>query len=300
MKVLLTGGTGLIGRALCHRLANAGHELTVFSRRPESVARLCGVGVACMGSLDEYSPDRTFDAVINLAGEPIFDARWTENRKRRLWESRVKLTEDLVAKMLVSNMPPKVLLSGSAIGYYGNQGDLEVTEAVPAGTDFGAQLCEAWEQAALKARRPGVRVCLLRTGLVLTRKGGLLGRMVPAFQLGLGARLGDGRQWMSWIHIDDYINAVEWLLGQANAEGPFNMTAPQPVTNAVFTSALAKILRRPAVFGAPAWALRPLLGEMAELLLGSQRAKPNGLGALGYKFTHSELNAALAQLWASS
>ncbi len=205
--------------------------------------------------LTEWQPDRTFDAVINLAGEPIIDARWTSRRKQVLWDSRVSLTGDLVRHIAAARHKPGVLLSGSAVGYYGNRGDAVLDESAAAGEDFAARLCKAWEEAAQGAEKLGTRVCLLRTGLVLSRRGGLLGRMLLPFKLGMGARLGDGKQWMSWIHIDDYVAMLLNLLRDAHARGPYNMTAPQPVTNAEFTSALAAALHRPALFVMPAMIL---------------------------------------------
>lgn len=163
----------------------------------------CGAGVHALASLAEWHPAQSFDAVINLAGEPIADARWTAKRKQALWDSRVTLTEALVRRIVAAERKPSVLLSGSAVGYYGNRGDTMLDEAADAGEDFAAQLCKAWEDAARVAENSGVRVCLLRTGLVLSNNGGLLGRMLPPFRLGLGTRVGDGRQWMSWIHIKD-------------------------------------------------------------------------------------------------
>jgi len=192
MRILMTGGTGLIGRRLCRELRDKGHELTVLSRRPETVAAMCGAGVHAMHSLEEWLPEQAFDAVINLAGEPIADAQWTEKRKKKLWDSRVTLTEMLVQKIAAARHKPAVLLSGSAIGYYGN-GETPVDESAQAGNDFAAQLCRAWEDAASAAQSLGVRVCLLRTGLVLAPQGGLLGRLWLPFKLGLGARLGNGR-----------------------------------------------------------------------------------------------------------
>lgn len=191
---------------------------------------------------------------------------------------------------------PAVLLSGSAVGYYGNRGDAAQDEAANAGEDFAAQLCKAWEDAALGATQAGVRVCLLRTGLVLSNDGGLLGRMLPPFKFGLGARLGDGKQWMSWVHIDDYVAMLLRLLHDARASGPYNMTAPQPVTNAEFTSTLAKALHRPALFAAPALLLKLAMGERACLLLEGQKVLPVKISASGYRFQFANLADALGNL----
>jgi uncharacterized protein len=296
MHILVTGGTGLIGKQLCKALLAEGHELTVFSRNPASVPVKCGTGVHAMATLGEWHPGQTFDAVINLAGEPIVDARWTARRKQVLWESRVTLTGELVKHIASAGYKPAVLLSGSAVGYYGNRGDAELDEAADAGEDFAAQLCKAWEDAARTAEQVGVRVCLLRTGLVLSNKGGLLGRMLPPFKLGLGARLGDGKQWMSWVHINDYVAMLLRLLHDAQASGPYNMTAPQPVTNAEFTADLAKVLHRPALFAAPALLLKLAMGERACLLLEGQKVLPGKMSATGYRFQFTNLADALSNL----
>jgi uncharacterized protein (TIGR01777 family) len=297
MRILITGGTGLIGKHLCKALLTEGHELTVFSRKPASVPAKCGAGVHAMAALAEWQPDMVFDAVINLAGEPIVDARWTEQRKQVLRASRIALTEELVRRIAAAERKPVVLLSGSAVGYYGGRGDEELEETSGAGTDFPAQLCIDWEAAASAAEGHGVRVCLLRTGLILSKEGGLLGRMVPAFKLGLGARVGDGRQWMSWVHIEDYVAMVLRLLRDEQMRGPYNMTAPSPVTNAEFTKALAAVLRRPAPFVAPAALLRLSMGESASLLLEGQRVLPKRMLASGRPIRFERLEDALKNLF---
>lgn len=297
MHILITGGTGLIGKQLCKALLAEGHELTVLSRNPASVPAKCGAGVHAMVALSEWLPGKTFDAVINLAGEPIVDAHWTERRKQILWDSRVTLTKDLVMHIATAGRKPVVLISGSAVGYYGNRGDTEMYETADAGEDFAAQLCKAWEDAAREAEKSGVRVCLLRTGLILSNQGGLLGRMLLPFKLGLGARLGNGKQWMSWVHIDDYVAMVLRLLHDAEASGPYNMTAPQPATNAEFTAALAKALHRPALFVAPAPLLKLAMGERSCLLLEGQKVLPGKMTAAGYQFKFSRLADALGNLF---
>jgi uncharacterized protein (TIGR01777 family) len=249
-----------------------------------------------MSSLEEWRPDRTFDAVINLAGEPIVDKAWTERRKQALRGSRIALTEALVRCIAAARQKPAVLLSGSAIGYYGDTGDEELEENAEAGSDFAATLCRDWEAAAKVAEDYGVRVCLLRTGLVLSKNGGLLGRMLLPFRLGLGARLGDGKQWMSWVHIDDYVALVQRLLRDEQMRGPFNMTAPQPVTNAEFTRSLASMLHRPAFFIAPALLLRLAMGERAALLLEGQRVLPAKLMKSGCQFKFPHFASALSSV----
>jgi len=296
MHILITGGTGLIGRHLCKALLAEGHELTVFSRNPASVAAKCGAGVHAMAALADWKPDRFFDAVINLAGEPIVDARWTEQRKHVLRDSRIALTEELVRRIAAAERKPAVLLSGSAVGYYGGRGDELLDETSGAGNDFPARLCIDWEAAAAAAEKLGVRVCLSRTGLILSKEGGLLARMLPPFRLGMGTRVGDGRQWMSWVHIDDYVAMALRLLRDETMRGPYNMTSPCPVTNAEFTATLATVLRRPAPFVAPAALLRLTMGESAGMLLEGQRMLPKRLLAAGLTFRFGSLEAALKDL----
>ena len=296
MHILITGGTGLIGRKLCKALLTGGHELTVLSRNPTSVPIKCGTGVHAMRALTEWDSDKIFDAVINLAGEPIVDARWTERRKQTLWDSRVTLTEELVKHIANAEHKPKVLLSGSAIGYYGNRNDTALDEQENAGKDFPAQLCKAWENAASVAEQAGVRVCLLRTGLVLSNNGGFLEPMLLPFKLGLGTCLGDGTQWMSWVHIDDYVAVLLKLLRDPQASGPYNMTSPQPSTNAEFTATLAKVLHRPALFKMPAHLLKLAMGERACLLVEGQKVLPSKISAMGYRFQFSDLSDALHDL----
>jgi len=266
-----------------------------LSRHPETVAAKCGAGVEAMRTLAEWTPQRAFDAVINLAGEPIVDAWWSARRKQMLWDSRVTLTGELVRRISAAELKPAVLLSGSAVGYYGDRGDTVLDENAGAGAGFSAELCKAWEGAA-RAAEPAVRVCLLRTSPVLSRDGGLLGKMLLPFKLGLGARLGNGRQWMSWIHIDDYVAQVLRLLQDAQAHGPFNMAAPQPVTNAEFTRTLAHVLHRPAFFVAPGFMLKMTMGERSALLLEGQRVLPVRLEAAGARFAFADLESALRAL----
>lgn len=296
MRILIMGGTGLIGRQLCAVLLTQGHELTVLSRHPETVASKCGKGVRALSSLDEWTAEKTFDAVINLSGEPIVDAYWSDKRKQMLLDSRVALTQKLVQRIASAHQKPTVLLSGSAVGYYGNAGDAALDESMAAGHDFPAELCATWESAARVAEQSGVRVCLLRTGLVLSKRGGLLERMLLPFKLALGARLGDGKQWMSWVHIDDYVAMVLRLLNDAALNGAFNMTAPAPVTNAEFTQALAQTLHRPALFVAPSFVLKLAMGERACLLLEGQCVLPKRLESSGFQFAHPRLDGALQDL----
>jgi uncharacterized protein (TIGR01777 family) len=296
MHILLTGGTGLLGRALCRHWTQQGHQLTVWSRTPQRVAALCGAQVRGIGGLDEIG-DQPLDAVINLAGAPIADRPWTRKRKALLWASRITLTEQLLAWLQQRQQKPRVLLSGSAVGWYGDGGERELHEDSPQITDdFGAQLCGAWEETAQRAEALGIRVVLVRTGLVLAADGGFLARLLPPFRFGLGGPVGDGRQWMPWIHIADQIALIEFLLQQEQARGPYNACAPEPVRNADFARALGRVLHRPALLPAPAFLLRMALGELAGLLLGGQRALPVRLQEAGFRFRFTDLDLALADL----
>ena len=296
MKILLTGGTGLIGRAMCAALMERRHSLTVFSRRPDTVAEKCGAAVRAIGSLDEWRPGDHYDAVINLAGEPIAGARWSDKRKKTLWDSRVSLTIALLEKISRAKTKPDTLLSGSAVGIYGDCGDRAIDESGVAADDFGARLCNAWEQEARKAEEYNVRTCLLRTGLVLSRDGGILRQLSIPFKLGLGARIGGGKQWMSWIHIADQVAVMLALLDEPRHRGAFNLCAPNPVTNAAFTRHFGLAVNRPALLAVPAFAVNAALGESAYLLLGGQKALPTKLAANGYRFRYPDLDGALEDL----
>jgi uncharacterized protein (TIGR01777 family) len=277
MRILVTGGTGFIGRALCRRLLADGNAVGVLSRQPATFAGLFGAHAQPIEFPIQTADIEGYDAVVNLAGAPIFGPRWSTARKQLLRDSRVQLTEQLVGRLGQLSKPPRVLLSGSAIGYYGDHGATAVDETASPSNGFSHELCAAWELAGQRAVEFGMRVCTLRTGVVLGPDGGLLQRMSVPFRLGLGGRLGDGRQWMSWIHLEDHLNAMLHLLQDPRASGPFNLTAPNPVTNGAFTEALARLLRRPAFLHLPAPLLRLLFGEMSELLLASQKVLPKRL-----------------------
>ncbi|MBR7800096.1 TIGR01777 family oxidoreductase [Undibacterium fentianense] len=297
MEILITGGTGQIGRRLCAALMARGDHLTVLSRQSTSqVQRLCGSTVSHMQRLDEWRPEKYFDAVINLAGEPIIDAAWTAQRRQQIRESRIGLTQALLKKMAEATRAPTILLSGSAIGYYGLVAEKELAEDAPAAEDFSAQLCRDWEQVANQATAFGVRVVLLRTGLVLDPLGGILKKMRLPFQMGVGCRLGNGQQWMSWIHHQDYLRALLFLLDSKDAHGAFNMTAPTPVRNSEFTQALAASLHRPVWLVAPTPILRMVMGERADLLLGGQKVLPRALIQHEFKFAFADLPAALQDM----
>ncbi|MNO66736.1 Epimerase family protein [compost metagenome] len=296
MHILLTGGTGLIGRRLCRYWNAAGHRLTVLSRHPERVAALCGAEVRGIASFEELD-DEQVDAVVNLAGEPIADRPWSVKRKALLWDSRVRLTERLVEWLEKRSQRPAVLISGSAVGWYGDAGERPLSEdSTAAGEDFASELCLAWEQVASEAGKLGIRVVHVRTGLVLAPDGGFLQRMLTPFRMGAGGQLGNGRQWMSWVHIDDEVALIDFLLQRPDAEGPYNACAPQPVRNRDFTRALGEALQRPTLLGVPGFALRMLLGEMSVLLLGGQRVIPQRLQDAGFQFRFNDLPTALADV----
>ncbi len=293
MKILITGGTGFIGRTLCHRLLDPGHELIVLSRRPEQVKKLCGESVTALSNLEDLSSEEIFNAIINLSGEGIADRLWTKKRKQKLLDSRINITEQLIAYVARARQKPSVMISGSAVGYYGSNSKSEPDESTDNPDDFAQQLCKQWEAAAEPVREHAVRLCILRTGLVIGKDGGFVKRMLLPFKLGLGGRLGDGKQWMSWIHKDDLIAIIELLLTSSDLEGNFNATAPEPVTNAEFSLCLAKNLKRPAIFPVPAIVLRLLLGEMSQLLLGGQKVIPERLTEQKFHFQFESLNSAL-------
>ncbi len=300
MRILLTGGTGLIGRALCAHWQAQGHRVTVWSRQPQRVAALCA-GAHGVARLSDIAPGDAPDAVVNLAGAPIADRPWTAARQRLLWASRVDVTEELVRWMGQLPHPPQALLSASAVGWYGDRQEqgLDEHSPPPAHADFGSTLCQAWEAAALRAGALGVRVSVLRIAPVLAPQGGMLGRLRLPFLLGLGGRLGSGSQWMPWVHLDDVVGLFDCVLQQRDCQGVYNACAPGAVRNAEFTQALAAALQRWAVLPAPAWMLRLLLGEMAVLLLGSQHLQPLRTLQAGYRFRHPELRPALAALYSS-
>ncbi|OQW79985.1 MAG: TIGR01777 family protein [Proteobacteria bacterium ST_bin11] len=295
-SILICGGTGFLGSALSKLLIQKGYSVTVLSRSTEKVVAMFGDSVEAISSVANLPDSASFKAVINLAGAGIFDQRWNEARKQLLRDSRIKLTEELVAWIAASAQPTPLFISGSAIGVYGDQGDKFLTEQSGSITDFSQQLCADWEAAALEAEKFGSRVCLIRTGLVLSDNGGILKRMLLPFRFGLGGRMGNGRQWMSWIHLYDWLAIVEAMLEHAEMRGPYNATAPNPVNNQQFSSSLASALNRPMLLPLPEKALKLLLGEMAALVLGSQRVVPERLIAQGFTFKYSQLDTALRDI----
>lgn len=296
MDILITGGTGSIGRVLCRELQENGHHLTVLSRKPEKVKSICGEGVTAISTLDDLSATARFDAVVNLAGEIVIGPYWTENRKKILWDSRVTVTEQLVKFIGRAEFKPKVLISTSAVGYYGNGRNEIINEDSPGSGGYAHKLCDGWEKAAAKVKELGVRLCIVRFGLVLMTHGGMLKSMLPSFRLGMGARIGDGDQWMPWIHYADLVSIIEFLLDHSELSGMFNGVSPNPVTNREFTASLAKQLKRPAFLFVPAFLLKVAMGEMGQLLLEGQRAMPKHLQDAGFEFRYPSLDAALTEI----
>ena len=297
MHVLITGATGLIGRHLVAQL-QAHHQVTVLTRNAARARAILGEDVTCRTSLSGQRTLDGIDAVINLAGEPIADRRWSREQKRRLCDSRWQLTGQLASLIRASAVPPAVFISGSATGYYGDQGEAVVTEEEVPHDEFTHQLCARWEELALTAESAQTRVCLLRTGVVLAPHGGALAKMVPPFRLGLGGPFGDGRQYLPWIHLDDMVAGILYLLAHTELRGAFNMVAPYPVHNDKFAATLAEVLNRPAFLRVPAFAVRLLMGEAAVLVLTGQRAIPKRLEAAGFHFRFSELEEALSNVLA--
>jgi uncharacterized protein len=293
VRVAVTGSSGLIGTALASALAAAGDEVIRLVRRPPGPGEILWDPQSGDGGLDPATLSGV-DAVVHLSGAPVADRLWTQARKRVLRDSRVLSTRALVAALARTPRPPSVLLSAAAVGWYGDTGAHEVDESAPAGTGFLPGLVADWEAAAQPARQAGLRVITLRSGIVLSRRGGMLGVLALPFRLGLGARIGPGTQYISWISVTDHVAAMRYLIGNSAIEGPVNLTAPGPVTNAVFTAELARALRRPAVLRIPAPVLRAVLGELAGELLGSQRVLPRRLLDSGFVFRHPDIASALA------
>lgn len=291
MRIAITGSSGLIGSALTRSLRSDGHEVVRLVRRPPS-----GPDEA------RWDPERReidagalagCDAVVHLAGAGVGERRWTRAYKRRLRESRVRGTGTVAAAVAALDAPPRVLVCGTAIGYYGDTGDRPVDESAPPGRGFLAELCQEWEAAAAPAREAGVRTVLARTGLVVARGGGAWGRLFPLYKAGLGGRLGDGRQYWSYISLHDETAALRHLIDHPTLSGPVNLTAPEPLTNREINAAMARVLRRPAVFAVPAPVLRAALGEFAGDVLGSQRVLPRRLTESGFVFAHPGIDQAI-------
>jgi uncharacterized protein (TIGR01777 family) len=294
--ILVTGATGFIGSRLVSSLANAGHQVIALVRNPAK-ADVLHPPVTLITSLDQLSSDTKIDAIVNLAGEPIGNGLWTEAKRRKIVDSRVGITEDVVRLIGRLDRRPAVMLSGSAIGWYGLWQDQPLTESAKAHACFSHELCDAWEKAAARATEYGVRVVCFRTGLVVGTEGGFLTRMLTPFEFGLGGPMGSGKHWMSWIERDDLVRLIAHALARSDLSGPINATAPIPVTNMKFTEELGRRLKRPALFRIPAALLRHVAGDLAdELLLGGQRVIPNKALNSGFVFRHETLRSAFGAL----
>lgn len=294
-RVLVTGATGFIGRRLVAALIGAGHEVIALVRNPETAGLPAPITVVT--DLAGIAPDTRIDAVVNLAGEPISDGLWTLAKRRRILRSRLQVTRDVRRLVARLERRPEVLVSGSAIGWYGLHADETLDEAGPARECFSHRLCQAWERAAAPIEPLGVRLVTLRIGLVLGTEGGMLSRLLTPFEFGLGGPMGSGRQWMSWIALDDCVRLILHAVAELRVTGALNATAPVPVTNRDFARTLGRALNRPAVMAAPALPLRLALGDFAdELLLGGQRIMPTKALATGFRFHHPDLGPALAAI----
>lgn len=295
-KYLVTGGTGLIGRALVDKLLAANQEVTVLTRSVRMAKKTLPDKVTLLESLNVLKSLDAFEAVINLCGEPIVDKRWTKAQKRVIQSSRWDVTQKLTNLFKSGKQPPKTFISGSAIGYYGRQGDQAITEDYSQVHDeFSHHLCKKWEDIALSATHL-TRVCVLRTGIVLSDSGGALSKMTLPFKLGLGGPIGDGKHYMSWIHIDDMVNGILFLLNNPESSGIYNFTAPHPVTNKVFSKALAGAVNRPCILFTPKVALKIAMGEMADLLIYGQNVIPAHLSEDGFTFSYPHVQQALDTL----
>lgn len=304
MNILITGGTGFIGIPLSRELRNAGHHVVVSSRRQSDSKEILTWSPPALIPSDVISK---FDAIINLAGEKIAPARWTEEKKKRILSSRIDSTRALVES--IKKIPPdllpekggfnkpEVLISASAIGYYGPHGDEYVTEETPPASDFLADVCVTWEEEALRAQELGVRVVLIRIGGVLDSDGGALPTMAIPFKFFVGGPIGSGKQWFSWIHRDDVVGIIKFALENNRVSGPVNATAPYPVTNKEFSSSLGKALKRPSCFAVPAFVVKLTLGELGGVLLTGQRVLPEKILKAGYKFKYTDVNEALKAIF---
>ncbi len=302
MTIVIAGGSGFLGQPLVQRCREAGHAVTLLSRGATGRSTDPDTRVVSWvpdGSIGTWAQAIDgADVVVNLAGESIAGARWTAAHKQRVLDSRVNATRSLAAAIAAADHPPGTFISGSAVGYYGARGDEIVTEETPPGRGFLAEVCVQWEAEALRAQSPRTRVIMLRTGLVIERDGGALPPMLPPFWLGVGGPVGSGRQYWPWIRRDDWIALVEFAMKTPALTGPVNATAPAPATNHEFAKALGRAMHRPALMPAPAFALKLVLGEMAEaLILSGQRAVPKAAQALGFQFKYARLEHAFDNLF---
>jgi uncharacterized protein (TIGR01777 family) len=302
MRFFMTGATGLIGRAVAARLRRDGHDVAAWVRTPARARAVLGDAVELVdvngGAPAMERAVAGADGIVNLAGEPLVGRRWTAARRRALEESRVGTTRSLVRAIGSGSSRPAVLVSGSAVGVYGDRGDEPLTERSSPGHDFLARLCREWEAVANEAAAHGVRVVNLRTSVVLDKEGGALAQMLPPFRLGLGGPIGSGRQFFPWIHRDDLVNVIATAAADSSYVGPINAAAPQEATSRTFAAALGRALGRPAILPVPAFALKAIFGEAATVLLASQRVVPQALADRQFRFAFPALDAALADVLA--
>jgi len=296
MHIFITGGTGLVGSELVGALHSKGHRITVLTRDEEKARKKLGELVEFCPSLDSLDSLDDYQAVINLAGESIAGI-WTKKKKAEMEKSRWVITQKLAELIKKSKTAPHTFISGSAIGYYGSQGDKILTENSKPEDEFTYRLCSRWEAFAKDAESPKTRVCMIRTGIVLSANGGMLPLMAKPFRMGLGSVMGTGQQFISWIHINDMVNAIIFLLENNQEKGPYNLTSPEPVTNRLFSKALAKALHRPCWFRIPAKVISTVMGESSALILGSQRAEPKRLLEAGFNFEYTEIRETMADIF---
>jgi len=291
MNILITGGTGFIGSALCSRLLEENNKIVILSRHPEKIKP----PIKAITDLNDLKDSEIFDVVINLSGEPIANKRWSDKQKHQIFSSRIDITEKLISYFEKSENKPKLFISGSAIGYYGiDKSDNSIEEKETGDNSFSSKLCQKWEVTALKAEKLGIRTCLLRTGIVLGKNGGALSKMLLPFKMCLGGRIGNGKQWMSWVHIDDLVGIILYCISHDNLKGAINGTSPNPVTNQVFTKTLGMIIKRPTIFPMPTIVVKLLMGEMGEeLLLAGKKIVPKKALDAGYNFKYKTLEEAL-------
>jgi uncharacterized protein (TIGR01777 family) len=305
MKILVTGATGFLGKPLCQALLMKGYGLRALVRDPEQAKKKLELPMEFLqwDGTEKGLPETALDeihAVIHLAGESIAGKRWTDERKKKILDSRVQMEKALISRIHARDgeraSRPQVFISGSAIGFYGDRGDEVLDEQSSSGSGILAEVCRQWEAETTSLDILGVRRVNVRTGMVLGRDGGALGSLMPLFRLGLGGPLGNGKQWISWIHLEDWVNALIFLLEKKDATGAFNLVAPHLLTNREFARSLGRALRRPAILTAPAFVMKSVLGEMAELILGSQRVKPARLEQAGFQFRFTTIESAWKDL----
>lgn len=296
MHYLITGGTGLIGQAFIKSLTKDTTQITVLTRNKVNTKKILGAEINCIDELALTDIENS-DVILNLAGEPIADKRWSEAQKDEICQSRWKITQQLVEFINQANSPPSVFISGSAIGIYGRQSKQPINESFEQyHEEFTYHVCSTWENIALSAVSNKTRVTILRTGIVLANNGGALGKMLPPFKFGLGGKIGDGEQLMSWIHIEDMVAAISHIQANNALQGAINLTAPNPVSNEKFTQALASVLNRPCLLSTPKWVLKILFGEMADILLFGQNVVPTKLIESGFSFKYPDIKEALTNL----